>query len=104
MIGNFAGHLARLTADRGAWCPYCNITLRTYRSELLPGLRERGTELAALSPQKPDGSMPMKKNHDLEFAVLSDPGLAVARAIGVVIGPTEDSLAAQAAIDDRNDL
>ena len=27
---------------RGAWCPYCNLTLRTYEQELLPGLRERG--------------------------------------------------------------
>ena len=24
---------------RGAWCPFCNLTLRTYQSELLPGLR-----------------------------------------------------------------
>jgi peroxiredoxin len=80
---------------RGAWCPYCNLTLRTYQSELLPGLRERGAELVALSPQNPDGSLTMKEKHDLEFAVLSDPGLAVARAIGVVTGLTEESLAAQ---------
>jgi peroxiredoxin len=84
-----------LVLYRGAWCPYCNLTLRTYQSELLPGLRERGAELAALSPQKPDGSLTMKERHDLEFAVLSDPGLAVARAIGVVTAPTEETLAAQ---------
>jgi peroxiredoxin len=84
-----------LVLYRGAWCPYCNLTLRTYQSELLPGLRERGTELVALSPQKPDGSLTMKEKHDLEFAVLSDPGLAVARAVGVVTGPTEETLAAQ---------
>ena len=23
---------------RGGWCPYCNLTLRTYQSELLPEL------------------------------------------------------------------
>jgi peroxiredoxin len=84
-----------LVLYRGAWCPYCNLALRTYQSELFPGLRERGTELAALSPQKPDGSLTMKEKHDLEFAVLSDPGLTVARAIGVVTEPTEESLAAQ---------
>jgi peroxiredoxin len=84
-----------LVLYRGAWCPYCNLTLRTYQSELLPGLRERGIELVALSPQKPDGSLTMKEKHDLEFAVLSDPGLAVARAIGVVTAPTEETLAAQ---------
>jgi peroxiredoxin len=84
-----------LVLYRGAWCPYCNLTLRTYQSQLLPGLRERGTELVALSPQKPDGSLTMKEKHDLEFAVLSDPGLAVARAVGVVTEPTEEALAAQ---------
>jgi peroxiredoxin len=87
--------LSVLVLYRGAWCPYCNITLRTYQSELLPGLRERGAELVALSPQKPDGSLTMKEKHDLEFAVLSDPDLAVARAIGVVTQPTEEALAAQ---------
>jgi peroxiredoxin len=87
--------LAVLVLYRGAWCPYCNLTLRTYQSELLPGLRERGAELVALSPQKPDGSLTMQEKHDLEFAVLSDPGLAVARAIGVVTQPTEEALAAQ---------
>jgi peroxiredoxin len=90
--------LAVLVLYRGAWCPYCNITLRTYQSELLPGLRERGVDLLALSPQKPDGSLTMKEKHDLEFAVLSDPGLAVARAIGVVTAPTEEALAAQVEI------
>lgn len=87
--------LAVLVLYRGAWCPYCNLTLRTYQSELLPGLRERGAELVALSPQKSDGSLTMKEKHALEFTVLSDPGLAVARAIGVVTEPTEESLAAQ---------
>jgi peroxiredoxin len=87
--------LSVLVLYRGAWCPYCNLALRTYQSELLPGLRERGVELVALSPQKPDGSLTMKEKHDLEFAVLSDPGLAVARAIGVVTQPTEEALAAQ---------
>ena len=84
-----------LVLYRGAWCPYCNLTLHTYQSHLLPGLRERGAELVALSPQNPDGSLTMKEKHDLEFAVLSDPGLAVARAIGVVTAPTEETLLTQ---------
>jgi peroxiredoxin len=84
---------------RGIWCPFCNLTLRTYQSELLPGLRERGAELVALSPQKPDGSLTMKEKQDLEFAVLSDPGLAVARAVGVVTAPTEETVAAQLELD-----
>jgi peroxiredoxin len=95
LAGAVGDGLTVLVLYRGAWCPYCNITLRTYQSELLPGLRERGAELVALSPQKPDGSLTMKEKHDLEFDVLSDPGLAVARAIGVLTQPTEEALAAQ---------
>jgi peroxiredoxin len=43
---------------RGAWCPYCNLTLRQYQAELLPALRERGATLVAVSPQTPEGSAP----------------------------------------------
>ncbi|AWG00986.1 redoxin domain-containing protein [Clavibacter michiganensis] len=41
---------------RGAWCPYCNLTLRQYQAELLPALGERGATLVAVSPQTPEGS------------------------------------------------
>ncbi|MGH2936609.1 MAG: peroxiredoxin-like family protein [Solirubrobacterales bacterium] len=84
-----------LVLYRGAWCPYCNIALRTYQRVLLPALRERGVELIAISPQKPDGSLTMQEKHGLEYAVLSDPGLVLARAAGVVTEPGEEGLAAQ---------
>lgn len=41
---------------RGAWCPYCNLTLRTYQQELLPALQDRGAQLVAVSPQTPEGT------------------------------------------------
>lgn len=95
-LGEAVGEgLAVLVLYRGAWCPYCNITLRTYQSELLPPLRERGVRLIAVSPQKPDGSLTMKEKHDLEYAVLSDPGLTLGRAMGVLTRPSEEALAAQ---------
>ncbi len=95
-LGDAVGDgLAVLVLYRGAWCPYCNIALRTYQSELLPSLRERGIKLIAVSPQKPDGSLTMKEKHDLEYAVLSDPGLALGRAMGVLTSPSEEALAAQ---------
>jgi peroxiredoxin len=89
------GGLAVLVFYRGAWCPYCNIALRTYQDELLPVLRERGVELIAISPQKPDGSLAMEQKHALRFAVLSDPGLVTARALGILTEPTEEARAAQ---------
>ncbi len=89
------GGRAVLILYRGAWCPYCNIALRTYQSELLPSLRERGIGLIAVSPQKPDGSLTMREKHDLEYAVLSDPGLTLGRAMGVLTGPSEEARKAQ---------
>ncbi|WP_410637276.1 peroxiredoxin-like family protein [Amycolatopsis sp. lyj-346] len=76
--------LGQLVADgpavlvfyRGQWCPYCNLTLRTYQQELLPELAKFGASLAAISPQRPDGPAP-----DLAFPVLSDVGSAVARGL-----------------------
>jgi peroxiredoxin len=78
--------LAELVADgpavlvfyRGQWCPYCNLTLRTYQQELLPELTPLGVTLAAISPQRPDGAVP-----DLAFPVLSDVGSTVARGLGL---------------------
>ena len=69
---------AVLVFYRGQWCPYCNLTLRTYQQELRPERAKLGATLAAISPQKPDGPLP-----DLEFPVLSDVGSTVARGLGL---------------------
>jgi peroxiredoxin len=93
-----AGAPAVLVFYRGAWCPYCNVTLRTYQAELSAALRERGVGLIAVSPQKPDGSLTMQERHDLDFAVLSDPGLTLAKVVGILTGPTPESIEAQLAL------
>ena len=80
---------------RGAWCPYCNIALAAYQAHLLPQLTERGVQLIAISPQKPDGSLTMQQKHDLAFTVLSDPGNVVARHLGILTQPSEEARAAQ---------
>jgi peroxiredoxin len=90
-----AGRPAVVVLYRGAWCPYCNLTLRTYQQTLLPRLSERGAALVAISPQKPDGSLSMQEKNELAFPVLSDPGNAIARALGVLTQPTAEVLAAQ---------
>ncbi|MEU0795708.1 peroxiredoxin-like family protein [Amycolatopsis sp. NPDC005961] len=92
--------LSHLVADgpavlvfyRGQWCPYCNLTLRTYQQELLPELTARNVTLAAISPQKPDGPLA-----DLEFPVLSDVGSTVARGLGLsypVSAPVREAMQA----------
>ena len=83
---SLAGELQRgpvvLIFYRGAWCPYCNIMLRTY------GIRaaefsHRGARLVAVSPQTPDNSLTMAEKHGLEFPVLSDGGGEVIGAYGL---------------------
>jgi peroxiredoxin len=81
---------------RGAWCPYCNIALRTYQRELAPDLEARGIPLIAISPQKPDGSLTVQETNDLTYTVLSDPGNQIARQLGILTAPSEAALAAQA--------
>ncbi|WP_156485674.1 peroxiredoxin-like family protein [Tsukamurella pseudospumae] len=89
------GRPAVIVFYRGAWCPYCNLTLHTYQAELAPALAARGVELVAISPQKPDGSLSAAEKNELTFAVLSDPGLAIADALGIVTAPSDDARAAQ---------
>ncbi len=91
-----AGAPAVVVFYRGDWCPYCNLTLRTYQQQLTAPLRERGVVLAAVSPQRADGSLNMKQKNDLEFAVLSDPGNVLAGALGILTAPSPGTRAAQA--------
>src|SRR5271156_2814437 len=90
-----AGRPAVVVFYRGAWCPYCNIALRTYQAELVPALAERGFELIAISPQKPDGSLTSAQSNELTYSVASDPGNQIAIALGILNEPSPDSVAAQ---------
>jgi peroxiredoxin len=98
--------LSELVADgpavlvfyRGGWCPYCNIALHQYQSELVPQLPKYGARLVAISPQKPDESLTTAEKHGLEFAVLSDAGAGIARQLGIAFEPAQDVLEAQQAL------
>ncbi len=73
---------------RGAWCPYCDITLKTYQRDLLPALTDRGVRLVAVSPQSPESSARTAEASDLGFAVLGDPGAALIGSLGILTEPT----------------
>ena len=60
-----------VTFYRGEWCPYCNLTLNAFQ-RALPGIREAGASLIAISPQRPDDALTMREKHELEYDVLSD--------------------------------
>jgi peroxiredoxin len=89
------GRPAVVVFYRGAWCPYCNITLRTYQAELVPELSRRGIELIAISPQKPDGSLSMRETNELTYTVLSDPGNQISAKLGILTAPSDAATKAQ---------
>ncbi len=92
------GRAAVVVFYRGAWCPYCNVTLRVYQDQLVPELQTRGVVLIAVSPQKPGGSLTMTQKNELSYPVLSDPGLVLAEQLGIVFTLSQEALAAQAGL------
>ena len=68
---------------RFAGCPACNIVLPYYQRNLWPELKAAGIRLVAISPQVPERLVEIKQRHDVGFTVASDPGNALARAIGI---------------------
>jgi peroxiredoxin len=92
------GRPAVVVLYRGAWCPFCNLTLRTYETELAATLQARGVALIAVSPQRPDGAATMEQTNGLSFTVLSDPANQLARQLGVLTGPTDAVIGAQSAL------
>lgn len=77
---------------RGAWCPYCNLTLAAWQ-EQLDEIHALGGELVAISPQLPDYSLTSQEKNDLQFPVLSDVGNRVADRFGIVSQVTPEVLA-----------
>jgi len=86
---------AVLVFYRGGWCPYCNLALRHYQSELVPELSRYDARLVAITPQKPDESLSTAEKHGLEFPVLTDAGLRFADGLGIVFEPSAETQTAQ---------
>jgi peroxiredoxin len=86
---------AAIVLYRGAWCPFCNLTLRGYQQDLVPELAKRQMVLVAISPQRPDGSLTIRERNGLTFTVLSDPGNQIASALGVLTAPSAEAREAQ---------
>ncbi|MDJ0361909.1 peroxiredoxin-like family protein [Rhodococcus sp. H29-C3] len=90
-----AGRPAVVVFYRGAWCPYCNLTLRAYQETLVSELDVRGVALVAVSPQKPDGSLSMQQKNDLTYTVVSDPGNQIAGRLGILTATGKQARDAQ---------
>ncbi|MGI9036241.1 MAG: peroxiredoxin-like family protein [Pyrinomonadaceae bacterium] len=68
---------------RGSWCPYCNLYLRNLQKNLAQ-IKAAGGNLVAISVENPDNSLTVARKNALDFTVLSDPNLSVARKFGIV--------------------
>ncbi|MET8025730.1 peroxiredoxin-like family protein [Streptomyces avermitilis] len=78
-----------LTFYRGAWCPYCNIALRSLQQHH-EAITARGARLVAVSPQIPDESLTLAEKHELAFDVLSDIGSDTAKQYGLAFDLPDD--------------
>jgi peroxiredoxin len=65
-------------------CPACNLALPYYQRNLLPGLRELGASLVAISPQVPERLKAIKERHSLQFSVASDLNNELGRQLGIL--------------------
>ncbi|KQM19001.1 peroxiredoxin-like family protein [Novosphingobium sp. Leaf2] len=79
---------AVLVFFRFGGCPACNIALPYYNETLLPRLEARGVRLIAVSAQVPVDP-DLIARHNLGFKVASDPGYALARALGITFLPDD---------------
>ena len=68
---------------RGSWCPFCNLYLRNLQKNLTQ-IKAAGGNLVAVSVENPDNSLSIAKKDELDFTVLSDPNLTVAKKFGIV--------------------
>jgi peroxiredoxin len=71
-----------VTFYRGVWCPYCNIDLQALQ-EALPAISEHGAQLLAISPQTQSNSRKSRRDNNVTFPILSDPGNEVAARFGL---------------------
>jgi peroxiredoxin len=79
-----------LTWYRGGWCPYCNLALQYYESQLQPALVAKGITLVALAPELPEKGLKTQQKHKLTYTLLTDLHNEVARRYGVAFRLTED--------------
>ena len=56
---------------RGAWCPFCNIELRSL-SSYKDKFKEYGANIVSITPQQPDKSLVQSKKGKFPFDILSD--------------------------------
>jgi peroxiredoxin len=70
-------------------CPACNAALHGYQETLAGPLRQLGATLVAISPQVAELLPAIKRRHDLDFLVASDPDASLIDTFGIGFAPDE---------------
>jgi peroxiredoxin len=88
------GHLVTLDAlcrngpvilcfNRGHWCPYCQLALRTLAATH-DDVRALGGQIVSVVPERAQFSKKLGADNNLPFAILSDVDLSYALSLGLV--------------------
>jgi peroxiredoxin len=71
-------------------CPACNAAWSAYRLSLAPALQELGVRLVGVSPQAPEKLVAIKRRHDFQFQIASDPDATLIDEFGIGFAPAEE--------------
>ena len=72
---------------RGQWCPYCNKELSR-----LQFIRDKGAEVVAVSPEKPENVAVTVEKTKAEYPILYDEGLKIMKAYDVEFEMEENTV------------
>lgn len=67
---------------RGGWCPYCSVQLAGLQ-EAMPELEKLGYQLLAISTDSPEALRESAVKEKLDYTLLSDADLQVAKQFGI---------------------
>lgn len=67
---------------RGGWCPYCNLHLAELRKLEAP-LKEKGIQIIAITPDRPEELVKTQDKHTLGYTLLSDSNAEAIKAFGL---------------------
>ncbi|MGN6573837.1 MAG: peroxiredoxin-like family protein [Pseudolabrys sp.] len=99
---------AVISINRGHWCPYCRLELRTLAAQF-GEIRRSGAQLVSIMPDVAEFTRRFRADQNLPFPILSDVDLGYALLLGLVfwVGPVVKRLYDELGVDlasfQRND-
>lgn len=76
---------------RGHWCPHCNRHLKRLEDSLQL-IRDKGANLVAVTPEKPEGIAKTVEKTKAEYPILHDEGLKIMKAYEVDFEVQENTI------------